>query len=174
LVAWIALWASGLAYYYHYRHQVEVERQRVELAAAVKAAAEKEKAAAEETQRIQEKIQEQARRMAALQLAKGFGGELTPEEETSPVSGLLGARPPAEQPIPPSVPAVESYIANHTLTATSIDSTPYAVINQHRFRVGDRIPVGPDIVMTVTGIKDGFVIFTAEGRKFKMLLAQPK
>ncbi len=174
LIAWTALWVVALWFYYHNRHQAELERQRVALASAVQAAAEKEKTAASETQRIEEKIKEQAKRMAAMQLAKGFPGELTPEEETSPVSGLLGPRPPADQPVPPIIPAVEYYISTHALTATSIDKTPYAVIDQHRYRVGDRIPLGQDVAMFVCAIKDGFVIFAADDRKFKMLLVQPK
>jgi hypothetical protein len=174
IVAWLILWLVGLGYYYYSRRQVKVEEQRAALAAAVSAAAEKEKEAAEEGQRINEKIQVQAKHMAALQLAKGFGGVLTPEEETSPVSGLLGQRPPADLPIPPIIPAAESYISNHALTATSIDSTPYAVIDQHRYRVGDRVVLGPDQALFVCAIKDGFVIFAGGDHKFKMQLVLSK
>ncbi len=174
VIAWTALWMVALWFYYHNRREAELEKQRLTLAAAVQSATEREKTAASEKQRIEEKIKEQAKRMAALQLSKGFPGELTPEEETSPVSGLLGPRPPADQPIPPIVSAVENYIATHALTATSIDKTPYAVIDQHRYRVGDRVPLGADLGMFVCSIKDGFVIFSVDDRKYKMLLAQPK
>jgi hypothetical protein len=174
IVAWMVLWLIALGYFFYSREQVKVEQRRAALAAAVSAAADKEKEAAEEGQRIEEKIQVQAKRMAALQLAKGFGGALTPEEETSPISGLLGARPPADQPIPPIIPAAENYITNHSLTATSIDSTPYAVIDLHRYRVGDRILLGPDQVIFVCAIKDGFVIFAGGDHKFKMQLALQK
>jgi hypothetical protein len=170
LVAWLALWAAGVGYYYYSRNQAQLEHQRAVAKTALQAAAENEKLAAEESQRIEERLKVQTKRMAALQLAKNFGGPLTPEEETSPVSGLLGPRPPADQPIPPIIPAAEKYISGHVLTATSIDTTPYAVIDRERFRVGDHIPVGPDLVIRVSAIKDGYVIFSGDHHKFKMHL----
>jgi hypothetical protein len=170
LIAWIAVWAGGVGYYYYSRNQAQLERQRTVAATALQAAAENERQAADESQRIEERLKEQTKRMATLQVAKGFGGTLTPEEETSPISGLLGARPPTDQPIPPIIPAAEKFILTHALTATSIDTTPYAVINRQRFRVGDYIPVGPDLVIRVTAIKDGFVIFSGDHYKFKMQL----
>ena len=54
--------------------------------------------------------------------------------------------------------------------APSIDTTPYCVINKQRYRVGDYIAVGPDQMIRVAAIKDGFVIFSGDHYKFKMHL----
>jgi hypothetical protein len=172
LTAWTALWVGGVGYYLYSRNEAQLESQRAVAATAINAAAEKERESAEETQRLEAKLKVQAQRMAALQLAKGFGGTLTPEEETSPVSGLLGTRPQAtaDHPIPPVIPAAEKFISGNTLTATSIDTTPYCVINKQRYRVGDYIAVGPDLMIRVAAIKDGFVIFSGDRYKFKMHL----
>jgi cytochrome bd-type quinol oxidase subunit 1 len=173
LAAWVTVWIAAVAIYLNHRHNVDVERKRAEVAAAVEAAAEKERQAAEETRRLQEKIEEQNKRMVALQLSKGFGGALTAEEETSPVSGLLGQRPPAEQ-TPPIIPAAEKFIASHALTAISMDTTPYFVIDLQRYRVGDAIQVGTDLYLRVDAIKVGYAIFSGGGHKFKMHLVLPK
>ena len=174
LAAWVIVWVAALGIYLNYRHNVELDRKRAEAVAAVQAAAEKARLAAEETRRLQEKIDEQNRRVAALQLSKGFGGVLTAEEETSPVSGLLGPRPPADQPIPPIIAAAEKFIASHALTAISMDTTPYFVIDLQRYRVGDAVQVGPDLYLRVDAIKIGYAIFSGGGHKFKMHLVLPK
>ncbi len=173
LAAWVVIWIAGLSIYLSVRHNAEVERNRAEVAARVQAAAEKERQAAEETRRLQEKIEEQNKRMAALQLSKGFGGALTAEEETSPVSGLLGQRPPADQ-MPPIIPAAEKFIASHALTAISMDTTPYFVIDLQRYRVGDAVQVGTDLYLRVDAIKIGYAIFSGGGHKFKMHLVLPR
>ena len=174
LAGWAAVWVAAMGYYFYARHEMDVERRRAEAVAALKAAAEKEKQASEEAARAKERLQEQSKKLADLRSTKGIGGVITPEEEAAPISGLLGERPRADLPTPPIIAAAEYFINSHALTATSIDKTTYCVIDAHRYRIGDQIAVGPDQALRVAVIKDGYVIFWAEGYSFKMLLVLPK
>lgn len=165
VAVFVAVWVGGISYYFHARHQALRERERIATELAVKSAAEKERRAAGETQRIQEKLKEHARKMTQAQsdeTARALGPGAARQ------TGLIGPGPLAGEPIPPIIPAAERFVHEQIMTATSLDASPYAVINRQRYRIGDRILIGPDLVLTLSSIEDGFVVFTGDTYKFRM------
>ncbi len=183
----VLLSVGGAGYHFYSKYQAQVEQERMARETAVKVAVEKEKKAAEELRKLQEKEKEQSRRVAELEAQQRQSGgssdnviTMAPSKPGTAPGGPPrgGVRPPAlvgqgplpGQPVPPIVAAAEKFIAEARLTSTSLDTSPYAVINRRTFRVGERVDIGPGAVLTIDSIDDGFVIFSGGGYKFKMRL----
>ena len=168
MVVLVAVCLGGTAVVVVWRHQIARERERIAAEIVAKATAEKEKKAAEEAQQLKEKLKEQERKMALAQAQRERAEAPLTGPAAARQTGLISPRPLPGEPIPPIIPAGERFVLEGLLTATSIDSSPFAVINKQQYHIGDRILVGPDLVLTISSIDDGFVVFTGGYYKFRM------
>ncbi len=89
---------------------------------------------------------------------------------------LMDAPPVAQpnRPIPPVIGAAEKWILDNRLTSTLLGVPPLAVISKREYQVGQRVPLPGGASMALSRIEDGFVIFDAEGFRFKMRLRTVK
>lgn len=195
LIILVTIGIAGGSYEFVARYQ-ENARRRVALEEAQrKAAAEAEKQAQIKAEAEKKKAAEAARAEEARKLAeqgrptgtttqepppgevvigtpKSLPG-LKPASTPAPLRPLMDAPPPPDKPVP-VIPVAEKWIVENQLNSTLMGVPRLAVINKLEFQQGQRVALPGGLFMQLAQIEDGYVVFEAEGYRFKMRMKTVK